>query len=89
VVPGLVPSAQTISAEDGRLQRDRSGIEIDQGLFASAVLGNKRAGLHLCHAMLLARAEAVDLAAKYRRDGIIELAGASVRRKWPGCNRDL
>ena len=53
VVPGLVPSAQAIAAEDGRLQRDRSGVEIDQGLFASAVLGNQRAGVHLCHAMLL------------------------------------
>jgi len=80
VVPGLVPSAQAISAEDGHLQRDRSGIEIDQGLFASAVLGNKRAGVHLCHAMLHARAEAVDLAAQFRRDGVVELAGATVRR---------
>ena len=80
VVPGLVPSAQAISADDGRLQRDRSGIEIDQGLFASAVLGNKRTGVHLCHAMLLARAEAVDLAEQFRRDGVVELAGASVRR---------
>ena len=80
VVPGLVPSRQAIAAEDGRLQRDRSGVEIDQGLFASAVLGNKRAGVHLCHAMLETRAEAVDLAAQYRRDGVVALAGASVRR---------
>jgi len=64
---GLVPSAQAISGEDRRLQRDRSGVEIDQGLFTSAVLGNERAGVHLCHAMLLPRAEAVDLAAQYRR----------------------
>ncbi len=80
VVPGLVPSREAIAAEDGRLQRDRSGVEIDQGLFASAVLGNKRAGVHLCQAMLVARAEAVDLAAAYRRDGVVELPGASVRR---------
>ena len=79
-VPGLVPSPQAIAAEDGRLQRDRSGVEIDQGLFVSAVLGNQRTGVHLCHAMLLARAEAVDLAAQYRRDGVVELAGATVRR---------
>ena len=80
VVPGLVPSPQVIAAEDGRLQRDRSGVEIDQGLFVSAVLGNQRAGVHLCHAMLLPRAEAVDLSAQYRRNAVVELAGATVRR---------
>ena len=80
VVPGLVPGPQEIAAEDGRLQRDRSGMEIDQGLFVSAVLANRRTGLHLCHAMLLARPEAVDLAAQFRRDGVVELAGATIRR---------
>src|SRR5436190_261926 len=40
VVPGLVPTAQEIAAEDGLLQRDKSGLEIDQGLFLSAVLGS-------------------------------------------------
>jgi (3,5-dihydroxyphenyl)acetyl-CoA 1,2-dioxygenase len=80
VVPGLVPSPQAIAAEDGRLQRERSGMEIDQGLFVSAVLANRRTGVHLCHAMLLARPEAVDLAAQFRRDGVVELAGATIRR---------
>jgi len=79
-VPGLVPSAQDIAAEDGRLQRDRSGAEIDQGLFISAVLANRRTGLHLCHAMLLPRPEAGDLLGQFERDGVVELAGASVRR---------
>src|SRR5262249_21281996 len=53
VVPGLAPTAQEIAAEDGLLQRDKSGLEIDQGLFLSAVLGSARSGRHLCHAMLL------------------------------------
>src|SRR5262249_48621520 len=55
VVPGLVPTEQEIAAEDGVLQRDKSGLEIDQGLFLSAVLGSERSGRHLCHAMLLPR----------------------------------
>src|SRR6266851_5674266 len=80
VVPGLVPSPQDIAAEDGRLQRDRSGVEIDQGLFVSAVLANKGAGVHLCHTMLLPRSEAVDLQGQFTREGVVELAGASVRR---------
>jgi (3,5-dihydroxyphenyl)acetyl-CoA 1,2-dioxygenase len=80
VVPGLVPTASELAAEDGRLQRDRSGVEIDQGLFLSAVLGDQRTGTHLCHAMLLARAESPDLAERFQRTGVVELAGASVRR---------
>ena len=43
VVPGLVPTAQEIAAEEGCLQRDKDGLEIDQGLFVSAVLASERA----------------------------------------------
>src|SRR6266849_1254014 len=83
VVPGLVPGPQEIAAEDGRLQRDRSGAEIDQGLFVSAVLANQRTGTHLCRAMLVARSEAVDLAGQFRRDGVVKLPGAVVHRHGP------
>src|SRR5712671_4511611 len=85
VVPGLVPGPQEIAAEDGRLQRDRSGAEIDQGLFVSAVLANQRTGTHLCDAMLLPRSEAIDLAGQFRRDGIVALPGAVVRRQGPAA----
>ncbi len=61
VVPGLVPSAHQIEAEAGRLQGEKSGLEIDQGLFLSAVLGSERSGRHLCHAMLLPLPEAQEL----------------------------
>jgi thioesterase DpgC len=81
VVPVLVPSRQQLAAEHGRLQRDRSGVEIDQGLFVSAVLGHAPAGRHLCHAMLLPRPDSVALLDRLRRDGFVELAGASVRRR--------
>jgi (3,5-dihydroxyphenyl)acetyl-CoA 1,2-dioxygenase len=79
-VPGLVPTRQDLAAEQGRLQRDRSGLEIDQGLFVSAVLAQARTGRHLCHAMLLARPEAAAQLDRFRRDGIVELAGATVQR---------
>jgi thioesterase DpgC len=85
VVPGLVPSAQELAAEDGRLQRDRSGAEIDQGLFVSAVLANESTGRHLCHAMLLPRPEAVALLGQFQRDGHVELDGASLLRKGKAC----
>jgi thioesterase DpgC len=80
VVPGLVPTAQEIAAEDGLLQRDKSGLEIDQGVFLAAVLGSERSGRHLCHAMLLPRPEAEALLPQFERDGAVKLAGASVQR---------
>jgi thioesterase DpgC len=80
VMPGLVPTAQEIAAEAGCLQRDKDGVEIDQGLFLSAILASPRSGRHLCHAMLLPRADAQALLPKLDRDGVVELNGASVRR---------
>jgi (3,5-dihydroxyphenyl)acetyl-CoA 1,2-dioxygenase len=80
IVPGLVPTQQELAAEEGLIQRDKSGLEIDQGLFLSAVLGSERSGRHLCHAMLLPRGEAQALLQQFQRDGVIELSGASVRR---------
>jgi thioesterase DpgC len=80
-IPGLVPSAQQIAAEDGIVQRDKEGLEIDQGQFLSAILGSERSGRHLCHAMLLARPEAQKLLPKYLKEGGLELAGASVTRQ--------
>ena len=81
VVPGLVPTAQEIAAEDGALQRDKAGLEIDQGLFLSAVLGSARSGRHLCHAMLFPRPDAQALLPDLERNGKLELAGASVHRQ--------
>ena len=79
-VPGLVPSARQIAAEDNCLQGEKSGLEIDQGIFLSAVLRSERAGRHLCHAMLLPRPEALELLPKFEKEGLVELPGASVRR---------
>jgi (3,5-dihydroxyphenyl)acetyl-CoA 1,2-dioxygenase len=80
ILPGLVPTQQELAAEEGLIQRDKSGLEIDQGLFLSAVLGSERSGRHLCHAMLLPRADAQALLPQFQRDGVVELNGASVHR---------
>ena len=60
LVPGLAPTRAQVAAESAHLQRDKDGVEIDQGIFVSAVLASPRAGRHLCHAMLLPRAEALE-----------------------------
>ncbi|HEY4855790.1 MAG TPA: enoyl-CoA hydratase/isomerase family protein [Xanthobacteraceae bacterium] len=80
VVPGLVPTVQEIAAEDGLPQKNKSGLEIDQGLFVCAVLSRPPSGRHLCHAMLLPREAAQALLPQLERDGVVELNGASVRR---------
>jgi thioesterase DpgC len=80
LIPGLVPSASELAAESGCLQRDKQGYEIDQGLFLAAVLESPTAGRHLCQAMLLARPEAEELLPRFKRDGVIELPGASLSR---------
>jgi thioesterase DpgC len=80
VVPGLVPSTRQIAAEDGCLQGEKSGLEIDQGYFVSAVLGSERCGRHLCQAMLLPLPEAQELLPRFQKEGLVELPGASVER---------
>ena len=80
VVPGLVPTPQEIAVEEETAQRDKDGLEIDQGLLLAAVLGSARAGRHLCHAMLLPRLEARDLLPRLEREGKVECAGAKIAR---------
>jgi thioesterase DpgC len=79
--PGLVPAAEQIAAEDGLLQSKKAGLEIDQGLFISAVLRSKQSGPHLCHAMLLPKPEAEALLPKFQEDNAIELPGGSIERQ--------
>ncbi len=87
-VDGLAPSPEAVKAESGLPQRDKDGIEIDQGLFLSAVLGSEQVGNHLCHAMLLPRREAIDLLPQFTRDGTIDLGTASVERHGNSAVRD-
>lgn len=81
LIPGLTPAPRAIAAEKDRLQSEKAGLEIDQGLFISAVLRSRRSGRHLCHAMLLPLPEAQRLLPKFAKDGVIELPGASIERR--------
>ena len=49
--PALVPSRAAIDAERALLQKDKQGLEIDQGIFVAHVLADPRLGRHLLHAM--------------------------------------
>src|SRR5436190_16703703 len=56
-IPGLTPTKKQVAAESSLLQRDKDGIEIDQGIFLAHMLAHESTGSHLCHSMLLPRPE--------------------------------
>ena len=79
--PGLVPNEKDLARETGIVQGEKDGVEVDQGIFLSQMLGDPLAGTHLCHAMLLPRAESQELLAEFTKTGKIKLAGARLERQ--------
>ena len=80
LVPGLAPTRAQVEAESARAQRDKDGVEIEQGIFVSAVLASADAGRHLCHAMLLPRAESLARRQEFERAGRLDLGASEVFR---------
>jgi thioesterase DpgC len=80
-VPGLVPDQQQLARENDLQQKDKDGLEIDQGIFLSHVLGDAACGSHLCHAMLLPRPETLEYSRRFRQGEKIEFAGATLERR--------
>jgi (3,5-dihydroxyphenyl)acetyl-CoA 1,2-dioxygenase len=79
--PGLTPTRAAVAAERTRLQKDKDGDEIDQGLFLSQILAHPRAGAHLVHAMLRPLPEALERLAAFQASGTTDLGGATVERR--------
>jgi thioesterase DpgC len=79
-VPGLTPTQAQVAAEAELLQRDKDGVEIDQGIFLANVLASETAGRHLCHAMLLPRPQSAELLKSLDGKGSIDLGKVSVER---------
>ncbi|HME84086.1 MAG TPA: enoyl-CoA hydratase/isomerase family protein [Roseiarcus sp.] len=79
--PGLTPTRAEIERESGALQRDKDGLEIDQGLLLSHILGCERSGLHLCHAMLLPRPDTDEHLQRFIVEGAIDLGAVRVERR--------
>jgi (3,5-dihydroxyphenyl)acetyl-CoA 1,2-dioxygenase len=77
---GLVPDHKQLTRESALLQKDKDGVEIDQGLFLWRVLGNETCGMHLCHAMLLPRPEAAEHSRRFRQNAKLEFPGATLER---------
>ena len=81
LVRGLVPNAAEIEAEAEYPQKNKDGIEIDQGIFLSRVIEHPRAGMHLCHAMLLPRSESLAELPHFLARGFLEMKTATVERR--------
>jgi len=81
LVPGLAPTRSQVASESAHAQRDKDGVEIDQGIFVSAVLASAASGRHLCHAMLLPRAEAQARLPELQKSGRVDLGAAEVFRQ--------
>lgn len=79
--PGLVPDAAALARDANVPQGDKDGLEVDQGIFLSQVLGDPVAGAHLCHAMLLPRQDSLDHLKEFEKKGEIEFPGARLTRE--------
>jgi thioesterase DpgC len=78
--PGLVPTREAVDRERQLPQRDKDGVEIDQGIFLCQILSRRTAGLHLVHTMLRPTRQAETLLERFRADGVIDLGPARVER---------
>lgn len=80
--PALLPSREQIDAERALMQQSaKLGRELEQGLFIAQVLADERCGMHLIHAMLRPKREALERIAEFRQTGVIDLGEAKVERK--------
>ncbi|HEX6350327.1 MAG TPA: enoyl-CoA hydratase/isomerase family protein [Candidatus Dormibacteraeota bacterium] len=79
--PGLVPGEAEMDAERERLQKDKVGLAIDQGVFLSHILAEPRAGRHLMWAMQRPRADSVAVLEAFQRSGAADLGTARVDRR--------
>ena len=78
--PDLLPSRAAIDAERELLQKDKQGLEIDQGVFLAHVLAHPRCGPHLVNAMAQPKAEALASVDELRRTGSVDLGVVRVDR---------
>jgi thioesterase DpgC len=79
--PALLPTPERIAAERALAQQSaKEGLELDQGLFIAQLLADERIGMHLMHAMLKPKSEALEHLSAFRRSGFLDLGAAKVER---------
>jgi (3,5-dihydroxyphenyl)acetyl-CoA 1,2-dioxygenase len=77
---GALPPVEELAAEARLPLKEKKGLEKAQGQFLAEILSNPVAGTHLCHAMLLPRADSRQKLAQYERDGEMDLGAVHLKR---------
>ena len=81
LVPGLTPTRKQVDAESASLQREKDGVEVDQGIFLAQVLAVPATGMHLCDAMLCPKQESLELGGEFIKNGVVDFGPAKVERQ--------
>jgi thioesterase DpgC len=79
--PGLVPTRAQIAKERAQIQADKEGYEIDQGLFFHAMLRLPDVGLHIMESALRPTPRSLELLARFRREGVLDLGLVAIARR--------
>ncbi|WP_439358839.1 enoyl-CoA hydratase/isomerase family protein [Bradyrhizobium sp. DASA03007] len=76
--PDILPSQAELATESERMQADKDGLEIHQGLFVSQIMADAQTGHHLIRSMLRPRAESLALLPEFIATGHVDLGTARV-----------
>jgi thioesterase DpgC len=81
--PGVLPGNAMMDADRDRIQAEKEGWEIDQGLFVRAILRSPTSGTHLLESMLRPTARAERLLPVFRSTDAVDLGSVRLRRDGP------
>ena len=81
LLPGVLPSQAELAEESRRMQADKDGLEIQQGLFFGQLLSDREIGLHMCMAMLLPTPAASAHLEEFRSRGKLDLGTVHLEAK--------
>lgn len=71
--PGLLPTRRELEEESQNMQKDKDGLELNQGIFFSQLFMDREAGIHHLHTMLRPKPESRELLKPFMEQGGIEL----------------
>lgn len=71
--PGLLPTRQELAIESKLMQKDKDGLELQQGIFFSQMFMDPKTGIHHLHTMLRPKPESTQLLEAFIEKGSIEL----------------
>jgi len=80
-LPGILPSEEELKEESELLQKDKDGLEINQGLFFSHLFTDRAIGSHVIRSMLRPLPQSFEYLEEFKKTGHIQLDKALVEAK--------